>query len=153
MASLLAYNGAEVLGADLEGTDLSSASKEADRWGVADRVNLITYSGRPEDLPSGPFDAVFSKSVLVVVPNLDKFFGALADRLVPGGMLVCVENQRGGVAMKVLRKLRGHDWAERDEFSGVGPEFLASLRQSFPDARVIRSSPLVCAIAAPAPRS
>lgn len=151
MASLLAFNGAEVLGADLEGTDLSDAAAETERWGVSDRVQLVTYSGKPEDLPLGPFDAVFSKSVLVVVPNLDKFFAALADRLVPGGKLVCVENQRGGQIMRLVRKARGHHWADRDEFSGVGPEFMASLRQSFPGARVIRSTPLVCAIEAPAP--
>ncbi|MGI9579364.1 MAG: methyltransferase domain-containing protein [Microthrixaceae bacterium] len=148
ISALLAFNGARVLGAELPGTDMTGAQAEVARWGVDDRVEFTHYSGDPSDLPDGPFDLVVSKSVLVVVPELPKFFEAISDRLGDGGSLVCAENRRGGAVMKSLRRLKGHHWAESDRFSGVGSEFMAALDSSFTEVDVLYRNPMVCAIRA-----
>ncbi|MHB1138770.1 MAG: class I SAM-dependent methyltransferase [Microthrixaceae bacterium] len=141
ISSLLAYNGAHVVGAELDRTDLSPARAEAARWGVTDRVELLTYSGLP-------FDVVVSKSVLVVVPELPDFFAALAARLSPDGCLVCAENRRGGLPMRTVRRLAGHQWVDQDHFSGVGPEFISAMSTAFGSVDVLRQNPLACALRA-----
>jgi SAM-dependent methyltransferase len=150
MACLFGLLGAEVLGVDLEGVSLDRARQEAARWGVSDRVRFLNYSGDPGALPEGDFDFVFTKSVLVLVGELEKFFAALVPKMSAGGELLAAENLAGGRLMHFVRRLVVHrhrtNFLER--FHGVDNAFLAALGRSFEVVRQRRFFGLVVALRA-----
>src|SRR5262245_34894827 len=65
MSCLLAAAGAQVTAVDVWAEATERARTEAVRWGVSDRIDFITYDGDGRKLPPGPFDIIFTKSVLV----------------------------------------------------------------------------------------
>jgi SAM-dependent methyltransferase len=134
MSCLFGLLGAEVLGVDLPDVSLEAARQEAADAGVGDRVRFLHYNGDPAVLAEGDFDFVFTKSVLVMIPNLRPFLAALAPKLKAGGELLAAENLAGGRTMQLLRRLivhrrRGPSFLQR--FHGVDAPFVAALRESF----------------------
>jgi len=105
MATYLALHGAHVTGLETVAEPLEQARARALALGVADSVNLLTYSGDPADLPKG-FDIVFTKSTLVVMPDLDLAAQGIAASLIPGGRLLAVENARGPLPLHIARVAR-----------------------------------------------
>jgi len=133
MACLFGLLGAEVLGVDLTGVSLDRARQEADRWGVGDRVRFLNYGGDPAALPEGDFDFVFTKSVLVMIGELEKFFAALVPKMAAGGELLAAENLAGGRLLHFLRRVVIHRRRTNflARFHGVDDAFLAALGRSF----------------------
>jgi 2-polyprenyl-3-methyl-5-hydroxy-6-metoxy-1,4-benzoquinol methylase len=151
MSCLFGLLGAEVLGLELPDVCLKSARREAESAGVSDHVRFLNYSGDPASLPEGDFDFVFSKSVLVMIPDLKPFVAALASKLKPGGELLLAENLAGGLWMQLIRRViaqqrRGKSFRER--FHGVDAAFLATLGTAFEMAERQNFSWLVAAIRA-----
>ena len=151
MSCLFGLLGAEVLGVDLPGVCLESAQREAAVAGVSDRVRFLNYSGDPGTLPEGDFDFVFTKSVLVIIPDLRPFCVALAAKLKPGGELLAAENRAGGWLMHLMRRVvaqrrRGKSFLER--FHGVDAAFLTTLGTAFEMVGQPNFSWLVAAIRA-----
>jgi SAM-dependent methyltransferase len=132
MACLFGLLGAEVLGVDLPGVSLDGARREAERWGVGDRVRFLNYDGDPATLPEGKFDFVFTKSVLVLIPDRERFLPALAARMRESGELLAAENVAGGPVLNFLRRAvihRGREFVKRSH--GVDPAFLAAVDSAF----------------------
>jgi SAM-dependent methyltransferase len=134
LSCLFGLLGAEVLGVDLPAVGLEPAWQEAARWGVSDRVRFLTYGGDPSTLPEGDFDFVVTKSVLVMIRELERFLGALSTRMRPGGELLAAENVAGGRLLNFVRRTvihRGRTDNLLGRFRGVDHSFLATLGGAF----------------------
>ena len=104
-STLFGQLGAEVVGIDTDAAALEFARDRALGAGLADRVRFEHRSGDPDDLPR-QFDVVFTKSVLVIVPDLAATLAGLASALVDGGRLLMVENGRGPAIVHAARMIR-----------------------------------------------
>jgi SAM-dependent methyltransferase len=154
MTCLFGLLGAEVLGVDLPDVPLDGARREAERWGVSDRVRFLNYRGDPGTLPEGEFDFVFTKSVFVQVREREAFLTALASRLTAGGELLAAENVAMGPVLNYLRRAvihRGREFVKRSH--GVDPAFLAAVRGAFDRVEYRSFFWLVTAIRARRPRA
>jgi len=94
MSCLLAAAGGQVTAVDISADAIGRARAEAVRWGVADRIHFIAYDGDGRKLPPGPFDTIFTKSVLVMIyrDHLDTMLVELKRRLAPDGVGLFLEN-------------------------------------------------------------
>lgn len=105
MCLLFALLGADVTGVDVDGAYFPRARTEADRLGLSHRVRFQEYDGDPASLKGEPYDLVFTKSVLLLVSDLERFMERLAARLKPGGKVVFIENAYRGPLDLVVRRL------------------------------------------------
>ena len=92
MSCLFAASGAAVTGVEID--DLREARREIDRWGLFDRISLETIGHDYQKIPAGPFDVVFTKSVLGFsdTRRYDKLLACIRDRLAPSGAALFLEN-------------------------------------------------------------
>ncbi len=67
MSCYLALCGATVTALELDDTPTTDAEREIESWHLGHRVQIQSYDGTGENLPRGPFDFVFTKSVLVLL--------------------------------------------------------------------------------------
>lgn len=111
MASFFALLGARVTGVDINEKALEVGRREIGRWGVADRVQLRAYDGCLDIFEDESFDLLFTKSVLVKIPDLEPFLESAKRKLKPGGKVVFIENGRGPLPLHVLRGLYHGDLA------------------------------------------
>lgn len=124
--------GAEVVGADFEKVSLEGARQEAERWGVTDKVRFCHYNGSPASIPDTDFDFIFTKSVLVLIPDLEPFLEDLSRKMRPGGELITVENSSSGAILYLLRRrFRTGSTKKAVYLRGVNETFLAAVNQSF----------------------
>ncbi|MGQ9349099.1 class I SAM-dependent methyltransferase [Mycolicibacterium gilvum] len=88
----LAEHGWEVVGVDISDTALRRAAEEADKRGLADRVQL-RQTDLSESFPDGVFDLV-SAQFLQSMVHLDRerIFAAAARAVAPGGVLIVVDH-------------------------------------------------------------
>lgn len=105
MAVWFAIHGAHVTALDVTDVTFADARRRARSNGVADRIEFLTYSGQPHDLPVG-FDVIFTKSTLVLMGDMTLVAGAIASSLIPGGRLLAIENARGPLPIHVARTIR-----------------------------------------------
>ena len=110
MSCLFALLGAEVVGIDINEYSLKIAQSEAKRWGVTNQVLFVRYEGNLDVLADCSFDLVFTKSVLVLIRNLDEFLQQISSKLCPNGKVVFLENGRGSPLLHSLRRLRHRRW-------------------------------------------
>mgnify|MGYP002399072008 FL=1 len=110
MSCLFALLGAEVVGIDINEYSLKIAQSEAKRWKVTDQVLFVKYEGNLDVLADCSFDLVFTKSVLVLIQNLDEFLRQISSKLRPNGKVVFLENGRGSPLIHSLRRLRHRRW-------------------------------------------
>lgn len=110
MASLFALLGAKVIGVDLSKECLSVAVREANKWSVRNRLVFVVGRGDLSLFKDNSFDVIFSKSVLVVVPNLPQFLDEVSTKLKPGGKVVFLENAKGPRWLHLLRGIRHGKW-------------------------------------------
>ena len=131
MSCLFGLLGATVLGVDLAETSLEPARDEAARWGVSERVRFLNYGGDPGTLVDGEFDFVFTKSVLVVIPELGRCLAALAHKMRPGGEFLAAENLAGGAWLNLVRRRVIHSRGFLHRFHGVDDAFLMTFQEQF----------------------
>lgn len=110
MACLFALLGGKVIGLDLSGKALSVARGEATKWDITERVVFVWGEGNLSIFNNNSFDMVFSKSVLVVVPDLARFLEEVNAKLKPGGKIVFLENAKGPWFVHILRAFRHGKW-------------------------------------------
>lgn len=129
MSCLFGLLGAEVLGIDTDAAAIPRAEAERDRWQL-DSVQFTHYDGDLEKIDQR-FDFIFTKSVLVVVPDLPGLLRGISSKLVPGGELLAVENDAGGPALAFLRRHVVHrEWrGVAHKLHGVSESFW----QAFPE--------------------
>lgn len=111
ISSLFALLGAKVTGVDINNECLITAEAEAVKHGVSDRVKFLAYDGNLDIFPDESFDIIFTKSVLVLVPELEAFLGRLNGKLKPNGKVIFIENGYGNVFIQFLRKFRHRKWS------------------------------------------
>jgi ubiquinone/menaquinone biosynthesis C-methylase UbiE len=111
ISSLFALLGAKVTGVDINKECLKAAEQEAVKHGVSDRVKFVAYDGDLDMFPDESFDIIFTKSVLVLVPQLDSFLATLNRKLKPGGKVIFIENGYGNIFIYFLRRFRHRTWA------------------------------------------
>jgi SAM-dependent methyltransferase len=107
ISALLSLMGADVTGVDIHKEHIEIAEQEARKWGVNPR--FILYEGSLDIFPDNHFDIIFTKSVLVVIPELNLFLQKINQKLKPGGMIVFIENSKGGL-LHYLRKIKHRNW-------------------------------------------
>jgi ubiquinone/menaquinone biosynthesis C-methylase UbiE len=110
MACMFALLGAKVIGSDVNNNCLSVARKEAANCNVNHRVVFVLESGNLSAFKDNTFDIVFSKSVLVVVPDLVSFLEQVRAKLKPGGKIIFLENAKGPWLIHQLRAFRHGKW-------------------------------------------
>jgi SAM-dependent methyltransferase len=130
ISSLFALLGAKVTGIDINKECLKAAEEEAAKHGVSDRVKFMAYDGNLDVFPDESFDIIFTKSVLVLVPELDAFLITLNRKLKPNGKVIFIENGYGNIFIHLLRKFRHRTWdVSTAKFFKLGDMNL--LRRSF----------------------
>jgi ubiquinone/menaquinone biosynthesis C-methylase UbiE len=105
-ACLFALLGAQVTGVDLNQEVLDRAEAEARKWGVEAQTRFLCYDGDLDIFPDHRFDLLFTKSVLVMVPELEAFLNRASRKLKPGGKIVFLENARGHLLARALRYVK-----------------------------------------------
>jgi len=138
MASLFGMMGASVIGVEPDEHNFADARNETIKWGVSDRVNFVNYDGNPLNIPNGEFDFIFTKSVLVLIPNLRNYLNLLSNKVKPGGEIMLAENMHNGTILRrirrrALRLYRYHRWGSDPYrgFTGVNQGFLDKVEESF----------------------
>jgi SAM-dependent methyltransferase len=133
MSCLLALLGAQVVGVDIHGMNRPIAQAEAKRWGVSERTAFTVYSGDPKTIQQTDFDIVFTKSMLLLISDLETFLRALATRLRPGGQVVFIENGFHN-PLSILSRRLVHWWRDNRDNDGVAaynwhlPAYLSTSR-------------------------
>lgn len=146
MSCLFGLLGATVTTCDIDPNKVSSTQDEINRWRLAESVQALLYSGEPDELPLGPFDVVFTKSVLVALDSQrSHMISAASDRLRPGGKLIALENYRGGKLHRLIRKRLHPGWSNN---YGVDDSFINAFYSSFSGVHTRRFFSTVAAITA-----
>ena len=109
MACFFALLGANVIGLDIDSGCLIKAVNEKKKWKLNEKVSFVAYDGNLDIFKDESFDVIFTKSVLVVVNNLDGFLKKIKSKLKPGGKVIFIENGRGNYLLHFLRRFR-HPW-------------------------------------------
>lgn len=110
MSAFFALLGCRVTGADILTAPLAKARNEAEKFGVSNRINFVVYDGNPDIFDDDSFDFIFTKSVLVMLPDLNDFLIILKRKLKPGGRIISVENGRGSFVINLLRRFKHRSW-------------------------------------------
>ncbi len=110
MSVLFSLLGCNVTGIDLLEEPLIKAREEAAKFGVTHKTKFIRYNGDPDIFEDNSFDIIFTKSVLVMVSELDPFLNKLTKKLKPNGTFVSIENGRGNIFIHWLRNIRHRSW-------------------------------------------
>jgi ubiquinone/menaquinone biosynthesis C-methylase UbiE len=110
MACLFALLGSYVHGVDVDANSVLSAQQEAMRWNVTSRTEFVAYDGSLDIFPDNHFDVIFTKSVLVVVPQLVNTLTKISAKLKPTGTAIFVENAKGSEIIHRIRGLGSRQW-------------------------------------------
>lgn len=79
------HRAGEVLGVDVEATNIERAAEAAARRGLSHRVRFQAVAPGPLPLPAGRFDVVFSKDAIIHIPDKEALFADVFRVLKPGG--------------------------------------------------------------------
>lgn len=149
MSCLFASAGATVTGMDVAADAIEKAKLEAARWGVEDRVRFAAYDGDGRNLPAGPFDVIFSKSVLVLIrkDRLPDLLAQLRSRLAPGGVALFLENANNWF-LDLMRKhvVHRHEKKWDQVHWGFYPDDLSIVEGAFGPLSVRRFNSIVWSI-------
>ncbi|HEV2206482.1 MAG TPA: hypothetical protein VGR36_08080 [Candidatus Acidoferrales bacterium] len=119
------------------------------KWNLSRQVEFVTYSGNLRDL-RGPYDFVFTKSVLVVLGDQAAGIGGL---LAETGEYIAVENMEGGWAVAGARRIIHRHWeGHRTYFKPLNRARISELASRFRSAESKEFLGLVVAIRARYPR-
>ncbi len=126
MAIYFAKLGAKVTGIDTNEKAIETARANAENEGVQD-IDFIHYDGDLNILPDNRFDIVFTKSVLIVVPDLAGFLVNLSKKLRSRGKVVFIENGKGPNIVSLLRRIKHKNkwnWRKANLFSAAELELM-----------------------------
>jgi ubiquinone/menaquinone biosynthesis C-methylase UbiE len=112
MSVLFALLGATVTGVDIKERYVAQAQAEAKKFGVSNRARFFSYDGALSIFPDCSFDLIFTKSVLIDVPELEMFLWEIRQKLRDGGKVVFIENAKGSFLLHTIRKVH-HSWSQR----------------------------------------
>ena len=90
------YGAKSVVGIDVEEHLIEHSAKRAATAGVSDRVSFQLVEPGPLPFADASFDVVFTKDVIVHVPEKEPFYKDILRILKPGGVLVGSDWLRGG---------------------------------------------------------
>jgi len=82
------YDAASVVGIDVEEPVCEAARRQAEKQGVADRVEIKQVTPGPFPFPDASFDIVFSKDSIIHIPDKAFLAGEAFRVLRPGGWFV-----------------------------------------------------------------
>jgi ubiquinone/menaquinone biosynthesis C-methylase UbiE len=82
------YGAAKVIGIDVEAPVCEAARAQAEKSGVADRVEIRLVEPGPFPFPDGSFEIVFSKDSIIHISDKDFLAGEAFRVLKPGGWFV-----------------------------------------------------------------
>ncbi|HXW71844.1 MAG TPA: class I SAM-dependent methyltransferase [Methylocella sp.] len=119
MSCFFALLGANVTGIDITHGFAQRAADEAARWKVSDRCNFVQYNGNLDIFKDESFDIVFTKSVLVLVQNLDEFTSSINRILRRTAKFIFIENSKGGPLhyLRYLKHRRSWDFSQANYFT------------------------------------
>jgi ubiquinone/menaquinone biosynthesis C-methylase UbiE len=104
MSCLFALLGAEVWAVDRNSQYLAAAMAEARKWQVQDRIHFMYLDeGDLSRFKDGFFDIAFTKSVLVVIPDLQMLLEQVSSKIKNGGKVVFLENADGRFLFRLAR--------------------------------------------------
>jgi ubiquinone/menaquinone biosynthesis C-methylase UbiE len=96
-----------VTGYDINGGVLAVANRNAEKFGLSQRVDFRVCPPAETLSLSGSYDVVFVKSVLASLgEDYESWLELIASVLRPGGVLVAVENGPGTVPVRLARLVR-----------------------------------------------
>lgn len=106
ISTLFALYGANVTGAEINPEFIPIANNEAKKWNVEHKVNFIDYKGDLNNLPDNEYDLVFTKSVLVLIKDLDYYLSVLKKKIKKDGQIVILENAYNNIFFDFLRRIK-----------------------------------------------
>jgi SAM-dependent methyltransferase len=109
MSCLFALIGGKVIGVDINIDNITIANNEAAKWGIKN-IKFIYYDGNLDIFQNGSFDIIFTKSVLVLIPNLQETLLKISAKLKPSGKIVFIENAYGNPIIHALRYVKHRKW-------------------------------------------
>jgi phosphoethanolamine N-methyltransferase len=115
------HGAARVVGVDVEAANIARARTQAERRGLAGRVEFMTVAPGPLPFPDGQFDIVFSKDAIIHIPDKEALFRDILRLLVPGGWFAASDWLRGDDAPPSL-EMRRYIEAEGLSFAMASPE-------------------------------
>ena len=138
LTSLMALLGAEVDSVDIDSRTLPIARAEAARWGVEHRASFKQYDGDLNKLPAQHYDVIYTKSVLVLIPDLAKFLGQMPRIMRGSKRVLFIENSKGHPILHALRRFRHRSswdhrkarYFENDSIAAVRGQFVVDLQRS-----------------------
>jgi 2-polyprenyl-3-methyl-5-hydroxy-6-metoxy-1,4-benzoquinol methylase len=131
MTCYFASLGAYCDGADVDSRPLEVAREEADRWNVAERTNFIHVSPDLSELAAEKYDFIFTKSVLIMMGQLDLSLERIASLLKPNGEYLAAENSSGGLLLFLYRQLMWHTRPAASSFSGLNKQSIEQFHKYF----------------------
>lgn len=129
MSCYFASLGAIVTAVDVSAELLAVTRNRSSALGLP--VACIQYGGNYADI-SGQFDFVFTKSALVMTgKSAVKNAGAIHSLLVLGGEYIGIENLRGPLPTRIVRRWRHPEETFRERFHPFTDEIKAALESTF----------------------
>ena len=132
MSCYFALLGARVDAVDLADCDPTAPARLARQLGVSERAAFGIYDGNLASLEAAHWDFVFTKSVLVVLPQ-ETACAAIRRLLVPGGQYLGCENKILPFGLNDLRRYKVG--VTRRTIGQLAPPFLPRGRQVSPRGR------------------
>ena len=139
MSCMFGLLGARVVGIDIHARYIEAAREEARKLGVTSRVEFVLSGGDLRDLPSQSCDLVFSKSVLVLLPDLEGTLSELDRLLDGGGRVVFIENGLGGRLSQFVRRMKHRGRWDYSQVNYFTPEHIRTVQSVFEIERLARS--------------
>lgn len=132
MSCFFGLLGARVTGIDLSIVNMDNARQEARKWNLSEVVDFKNYDGNPKNLDKNEYDFIFTKSVLVIIPNLDEFLIDLLGCMKINGELISAENTKiNPFVTRIISKFTGNKLRQKKTFHGVDSVFLSSIERNF----------------------
>lgn len=147
MSCYFALLGATVTGLEIGSSKIETAYNEARKWNVQNSINFCEYDGNLSTLSKDKFDFVFTKSVLVTIPNLFSFLSQIDELLNESGELIAAENLKTNRTTSfIISKITHSRLRLKPTFSGVDESFLSTIKRVFRKTEIKKHLGLVVGI-------
>lgn len=138
VSCLFALLGGTSTGIEVKYEYLPIARAEAKKWHIQEKTRFILYDGDLDIFQDETFDVVFTKSVLVVVPELKEFLLKVSAKLRPNGKVVFLENAFGNRILHALRYFKHRGW-DYKRATYLTEKKILTIKRIF-DIRIVKKS-------------